>query len=314
MKLRIHLIDLDDSDAALLGRILEFANRQQREYRIVPTASEADLLICDGRPERREPARAAARDSSLPLLLIGAQGPSMENEHALARPLLVTRVLRELDRIAAQAAERPSPTADTTPAPVETPTASETPAPAGTSATALACVQRYAWQARLERAAARPASAVAEPASPPAQAAAGETPESGPESASRYRALVVDDSLAIRKQLELELRDAGIAADFAEDGEIALEKAANNHYDLIFLDIMMPGIDGYEVCRELRKQPQWKKTPITMLSGKTSPLDEVQGVLAGCSTYLTKPIRHDDFQKMLERVQRWIDTVKQKSD
>jgi CheY-like chemotaxis protein len=126
-------------------------------------------------------------------------------------------------------------------------------------------------------------------------------------SVNSHHALVIDDSAAIRKQLELELRDAGITSDFAASGEEALEKTANNQYDLVFLDIIMPGIDGYETCKAMRSTPEYKKTPIIMLSGKTSPLDEVQGVIAGATTYLTKPVKSDKLQETLNRVTKWID-------
>ncbi len=124
---------------------------------------------------------------------------------------------------------------------------------------------------------------------------------------SKHHALVIDDSAAIRKQLELELRDAGITADFADSGEQALEKAEQGEFDLIFLDIIMPGIDGYETCKRLRATAAYKRTPIIMLSGKTSPLDEVQGVIAGATTYLTKPVKSAMLQETLARVTKWID-------
>ncbi len=123
---------------------------------------------------------------------------------------------------------------------------------------------------------------------------------------SGHHALVIDDSAAIRKQLELELRDAGITADFAESGEEALEKIEDTQYDLVFLDIIMPGIDGYETCRSMRTKASYKKTPIIMLSGKTSPLDEVQGVIAGATTYLTKPVKSAMLQETLKRVTKWL--------
>ena len=138
------------------------------------------------------------------------------------------------------------------------------------------------------------------------------TPEPSPqveqpqEPAYTYIALVVDDSAAIRKQLEIELRSANIKAEFAETGEEALEKSAAKLYDLVFLDVVMPGIDGYEVCRKMRASKAMKKTPIIMLSGKTSPLDEVQGVIAGASTYLTKPVQPEQFQQTLKRVSKWL--------
>ncbi len=130
-----------------------------------------------------------------------------------------------------------------------------------------------------------------------------------------HHALVIDDSAAIRKQLELELRDANISTDFAESGEQALEMIKTTQYDLVFLDIIMPGIDGYETCKNMRSITDYKKTPIIMLSGKTSPLDEVQGVIAGATTYLTKPVKSDKLQETLNRVTKWLEnfnTNKQK--
>jgi len=124
-----------------------------------------------------------------------------------------------------------------------------------------------------------------------------------------YRALVVDDSAAIQKSLELNLATLPRigAIEFADSGEMALLKAEASQYDLIFLDVMMPGIDGYETCAQLRKKPRYKKTPIIMVSGKTSPLDEVKGVMAGCTTYLTKPVQADPFQKLGARVLAWLE-------
>jgi two-component system, cell cycle response regulator len=124
----------------------------------------------------------------------------------------------------------------------------------------------------------------------------------------KYRALVVDDSIAIQKSLELKLvtlEQIG-EIDFAESGEAALAMAAENQYHLIFLDVMMPGMDGYQACTELRKNPLYKKTPIIMVSGKTSPLDEVKGIMAGCTTYLTKPVEETAFQKLSLRVLAWL--------
>ena len=127
-----------------------------------------------------------------------------------------------------------------------------------------------------------------------------------------YRALVVDDSIAIQKSIELNLAALSqiTVIDFADSGELALEKAEATRYDLIFLDVMMPGIDGYETCTRLRKKPEYKKTPIIMVSGKTSPLDEVKGVMAGCTTYLTKPVQKEAFQKLGTRVLGWLEKLK----
>lgn len=130
----------------------------------------------------------------------------------------------------------------------------------------------------------------------------------GSKCANGYRALVVDDSAAIQKSLELKLTalEEIIAVDLADSGESALEKTETTQYDLIFLDVMMPGIDGYETCSRLRKKAAYKKTPIIMVSGKTSPLDEVKGVIAGCTTHLTKPVQDDAFRKLSGRILVWL--------
>lgn len=122
------------------------------------------------------------------------------------------------------------------------------------------------------------------------------------------RVLVVDDSIAIQKSIELNLRtlEQITEIDFADSGEKALEKADSKQYDIVFLDVMMPGIDGYETCTRLRKKLEYKHTPVVMVSAKTSPLDEVKGIIAGCTTYLTKPVQDDAFQKLSRRMLVWM--------
>lgn len=126
--------------------------------------------------------------------------------------------------------------------------------------------------------------------------------------------LVVDDSAMMQKTVQLELNKATIplAVDFADTGEMALEKVKLKRYDFIFLDVMMPGIDGFETCSQIRKLEGMAKTPVIMLTSKTSALDEVKGLMAGCTTYLTKPFEHDEFHKMLERIVHWVKEFNEK--
>lgn len=117
----------------------------------------------------------------------------------------------------------------------------------------------------------------------------------------RYTAMVVDDSGPVRKQLELELKLLGARVEMAENGEQAMEMTRSNRYDIIFLDVVMPGIDGYKVCKAIKKNIKTKNIPVIMLTGKSSPFDRVKGTLAGCDTYLTKPLQHDDFQTIAKK-------------
>ncbi|MBM7694847.1 two-component system response regulator ResD [Peribacillus deserti] len=101
-----------------------------------------------------------------------------------------------------------------------------------------------------------------------------------------YRILVVDDEERIRRLLKMYLEREGYLIEEASDGVAALEMAIQTDYDLILLDIMMPGKDGVEVCRELREK---KSTPIIMLTAKGEEINRVQGFEAGTDDYIVKP-------------------------
>ncbi|MFJ7746024.1 response regulator [Peribacillus sp. NPDC097295] len=98
--------------------------------------------------------------------------------------------------------------------------------------------------------------------------------------------LVVDDEERIRRLLKMYLEREDYIIDEAENGDVALTKALENDYDLILLDIMMPGKDGIEVCRELREK---KTTPIIMLTAKGEEVNRVQGFEVGTDDYIVKP-------------------------
>lgn len=117
----------------------------------------------------------------------------------------------------------------------------------------------------------------------------------------QVKAMVVDDSQPVRKQLEIQLKMLGVSVELAENGEQAIELSKGNKYDIIFLDVVMPGIDGYKVCKFLKQNNHSKSTPVVMLTGKSSPFDKVKGSLSGCDTYLTKPLQHDEFQNIARK-------------
>src|SRR5262249_58292125 len=107
--------------------------------------------------------------------------------------------------------------------------------------------------------------------------------------AARATILVVDDSATIRASLSLTLKKEGYHVLAEPDGERALAALGSARPDLIFLDIAMPQMDGYEVCRRIRKDPAMAKVPVVMLSGKDGFFDKVRGRMAGATEYITKP-------------------------
>ena len=103
---------------------------------------------------------------------------------------------------------------------------------------------------------------------------------------NNIKILIVDDEERIRRLLKMYLERENYLIDEAEDGNEALEKAFANDYDIILLDLMMPGKDGIEVCRELREK---KATPVIMLTAKGEEVNRVQGFEVGTDDYIVKP-------------------------
>lgn len=119
------------------------------------------------------------------------------------------------------------------------------------------------------------------------------------QSSNGRSALIVDDSLPVRIQLKAPLAKAFDHVDVAETGEEALELLAKRSYDLVLLDVILPGIDGYETCKRIKKDPRHVDTPVVMLTSNSSPADKVKGKLAGCETYLIKPVKAAVFETVL---------------
>jgi twitching motility two-component system response regulator PilG len=112
--------------------------------------------------------------------------------------------------------------------------------------------------------------------------------------------LVVDDSATIRKLISGKLEKSGHHVICASDGVEALERLAGQRPDLVLLDITMPRMDGYEVCKQIRSNPECKDLPVVMISGKDGFFDKVRGRMAGTTGYVTKPFGPETLMKALE--------------
>ncbi len=111
---------------------------------------------------------------------------------------------------------------------------------------------------------------------------------------SGLRILVVDDSATIRRSAESMLTTAGYDVVTAENGFEALSKVAQHNPDLIFVDIMMPRLDGYQTCAIIKNNSQYRSTPVVMLTSKDGLFDQARGRVVGSDLYLTKPFTKEE--------------------
>lgn len=127
----------------------------------------------------------------------------------------------------------------------------------------------------------------------------GSTWQANQEHQPQLKVLVVDDEDNIIELIRLGLRYEGFQVEVASDGEQGIALAQRIDPDLVILDVMMPGIDGLEVCRRLRGNPTTRDVPILMLTAKDEVGDRILGLQTGADDYLTKPF---DFYELLERI------------
>lgn len=144
----------------------------------------------------------------------------------------------------------------------------------------------------------QPASPNTTPQSPPREAAFVTGTAGRPQPLS---ALVVDDSLTVREQMREALERLGITCDQADSAEAAMRLLENHSYNLAFLDVVMPGTDGYELCRKIKQNAYTRLMPVLMLTSRSSPFDRARGALSGCDSYLTKPITWDTFSQAVDK-------------
>jgi twitching motility two-component system response regulator PilG len=118
------------------------------------------------------------------------------------------------------------------------------------------------------------------------------------------KVMVIDDSNTIRRSAEIFLAQAGCRVIVAEDGFDALAKVADHEPDLVFCDVLMPRLDGYQTCALIKKSPRLHATPVVMLTSKDGLFDRARGRMVGCEEYLTKPFTKDSLLKCVAQFAR----------
>jgi twitching motility two-component system response regulator PilG len=125
-----------------------------------------------------------------------------------------------------------------------------------------------------------------------------------PANAAGVKVLVIDDSNTIRRSAEIFLKQGGYQVLLAEDGFDALSKVNDHEPDLIFCDILMPRLDGYQTCAIIKRNAKFANVPVIMLSSKDGLFDKARGRMVGSQDYLTKPFTKDQLLQAVEQHRR----------
>jgi twitching motility two-component system response regulator PilG len=264
----VDVIGFNQTERLLLQSIFGLAARRDPSFvqRDPASANPADIYLVDGSDQAAlAEFRAVRARFSAPAVLIGDADP-VSGLPGLPRPIQWARLLQSFDD-AVLGAQSAAPAIENE----KTMVLRRTGAPAAAKSGAPVVTARAAQQKAKQ---------------------------------VNDAVLVVDDNLTVRKFMEAKLAPYGFTADFAETGEEAVGLTGNKEYTCVFLDVVLPGIDGYQVCKLIKSNKQAvKRTAVVMLTSRTSPFDKLRGSLAGCDEYLTKPV---DENRLLEVIAKFL--------
>jgi twitching motility two-component system response regulator PilG len=278
----VDVIGFNETERLMLSSIFGLAARRDPSFlqRDANSARRTDLYLVDADDDGAMAEFLAIRGRApAPAVLIGASDRDT-GLALLSRPLQWARVLQSFDDAVQGGAPVPSSENEKTMLLQRTSSGigARTPAPGGGAKAAT-------------NPAARPAAAAAARPRRPADAV-----------------LVVDDNATVRKFMETRLAPYGFNVDFAETGEQAVGLTGTKEYTCVFLDVVLPGIDGYQVCKLIKGNKQAvKRTAVVMLTSRSSPFDKLRGSLAGCDEYLTKPV---DENHLLEVIAKFLPSAR----
>lgn len=286
----IDVIGFNQTERLMLSSIFGLAARRDPSFvqREAGATRPADLYLVDGSDAAAmSEFRAVRARYPAPAVLIG-DGDAQSGLPALPRPLQWARLLQSFDDAVLNAvqpalARSGAPAADAGGGYDKTMVLRRTVTPSPASAPLPKSV----------------AATAPRPAAAPAQPRAKQISDS---------VLVVDDNATVRKFMEAKLAPYGFSADFAETGEQAVGLTGTKEYTCVFLDVVLPGIDGYQVCKLIKSNKQAvKRTAVVMLTSRSSPFDKLRGSLAGCDEYLTKPV---DENQLLEVIAKFLPSAR----
>jgi len=278
----VDVIGFNPVERSMLASIFALAARRDPgfvQYDPAITASgSADIYLVDAdSPEALNEFKTLSKRSNLPAVMVGAGDSG--GFPLLPRPLQWARLLQALEETVAATAGAGQRDDD------------EGTLPLGTKSLSATAAGRS-----------HPGSA----STPPLDDAAAKKRALGD------TVLVVDDNASVRMFMKAKLAPFNFEVDFAETGEEAVGLTGSREYTCVFLDVVLPGIDGYQVCKMIKGNKQaMKKTAVVMLTSRSSPFDKLRGSLAGCDEYLTKPLDED---RLLEVIAQFLPSSRRKRD
>ena len=291
----VDVIGFNAVERSMLASIFALAARRDPGFaQYDPTAGgdAADLYLVDtDNPDAMKEFRALSKLATLPAVLVGT-AEAGAGQTVLARPVQWARLLQALEATALSA----DPESVGAPAIRST---GDSTLPLGRS-NASGALGRSGATAVLGR-----------------SGAGDSRPPATPDQSTRRRALgdtvlVVDDNATVRMCMKAKLAPFGFEVDYAETGEEAVGLTGSREYACVFLDVVLPGIDGYQVCKMIKSNKQAiKKTAVVMLTSRSSPFDKLRGSLAGCDEYLTKPLDED---RLLETIAQFIPSTRKREN
>jgi len=280
----IEIIGFNQTERLMLSSILGLAARRDPSFvqRDASATRPAELYLVDGSDGAAMAEFAVMRARyPAPAVLIGEVDPRL-GLPALPRPIQWARLLQSFDDAVLAAAPQ---------------------AALSRSGTAGAAAPGYDKTMVLRR--------TANPSRPGTPAPAGKPVAPRPLPKPKQvmdSVLVVDDNATVRRFMQAKLAPYGFSADFAESGEQAVGLTGTKEYTCVFLDVVLPGIDGYQVCKLIKSNKQAvKRTAVVMLTSRSSPFDKLRGSLAGCDEYLTKPV---DENQLLEVIAKFLPSAR----
>ena len=263
---------IESKDLLVLERIFKITEGRTRSYKVQENDEPKDIAMVN--VSNKEAIKLWGTDNldsngnpTCPTLLVGKARPKSDRFRFTPIPFFATRVLKLLDEITVEDLKyTPEITIDDVAKNKELEQQSERAAAGGLNQEQVVSIAEKSSASNLN---------------------------------NKRAVLVVDDSLPVRQALEMKLTMMNYQVQLATNGQQAIDLIEKNYYDSVFLDVVMPGMDGYEVCKRIKRDKKTKHIPVIMLTSKSSPFDKVKGKLAGCDSYLTKPVEHEEFQKVV---------------